>query len=67
MIVRGSERMLVQGITGRQGTFWTTRMQEYGSRIVAGVNPKKAGETHCDVPVYASAREAAADGAIDVR
>lgn len=70
MIVRGQERMLVQGITGRQGTFWTERMQAYGSRIVAGVNPKKAGETHCGVPVYASAREAAADmagaGAIDV-
>ena len=66
MIVRGNEPMLVQGITGRQGTFWTMRMQEYGSRIVAGVNPKKAGDTHCGVPVYASAREAATDGAIDV-
>ncbi len=66
MIVRGSERMLVQGITGRQGTFWTERMQEYGSRIVAGVNPNKAGDTHCGVPVYASAREAAKHDAIDV-
>ncbi|TFH42276.1 MAG: succinyl-CoA synthetase subunit alpha [Lysobacterales bacterium] len=66
MIVRGHERMLVQGITGRQGTFWTERMQEYGSRIVAGVNPKRAGDTHCGVPVYASAREVAEDGVIDV-
>ena len=66
MIVRGDERMLVQGITGRQGTFWTERMQAYGSRIVAGVNPKRAGETHCGVPVYASARDAAAQGDIDV-
>lgn len=66
MIVRGSETMLVQGITGRQGTFWTERMQEYGSRIVAGVNPKRAGDTHCGVPVYASAREAAAAHGIDV-
>ena len=66
MIVRGSDTMLVQGITGRQGTFWSERMQEYGSRIVAGVNPKRAGDTHCGVPVYASAREAAADHGIDV-
>lgn len=70
MIVRGQESMLVQGITGRQGAFWTERMREYGSRIVAGVNPNKAGETHCGVPVYASAGDAAAamagDGAIDV-
>ncbi len=58
MIVRGDERLLVQGITGKQGTFWTERMQEYGTKVVGGVNPKKAGTTHCGVPVYASAREA---------
>lgn len=58
MIVRGSERVLVQGITGRQASFWTERMQAYGTRIVGGVNPRKAGTTHCNVPVYASAREA---------
>ena len=58
MIVRGSERVLVQGITGRQGSFWTERMQAYGTRIVGGVNPKKAGTTHCGVSVYASARAA---------
>jgi succinyl-CoA synthetase alpha subunit len=58
MIVRGEELVLVQGITGRQGTFWTERMQAYGTRVIGGVNPKKAGSTHCGVPVYASAREA---------
>lgn len=58
MIVRGEERVLVQGITGRQGTFWAERMQAYGTRVIGGVNPKKAGSTHCGVPVYASAREA---------
>ena len=63
MIVRGSDRVLVQGITGKQGTFWTERMQEYGTQVVGGVNPKKAGTTHCNVPVYASARDAMdADG-----
>ncbi len=58
MIVRGADRVLVQGITGKQGTYWTERMQAYGTRIVAGVNPKKAGTRHCGVPVYASAGEA---------
>lgn len=58
MIVRGNDRLLVQGITGKQGTFWTERMQEYGTRVIGGVNPKKAGTTHCGVAVYASAKEA---------
>ena len=58
MILAGAERVLVQGITGRQGTFWTGRMQAYGTRVVAGVNPKKANTEHCGVPVFASAGEA---------
>ena len=66
MIVRGDQRVLVQGITGKQGTFWTGRMQEYGTRIVAGVNPKKAGTEHCGVPVCASAREAMREVGFDV-
>ena len=66
MIVRGANRVLVQGITGRQGTYWTERMQAYGTRIVAGVNPKKAGTRHCGVPVYASAREAMREAGFDV-
>jgi len=55
-------RILVQGITGKQGSFWTERMQEYGANIVGGVNPKKAGEQHCGVPVYGNAGDAMRDG-----
>lgn len=66
MIVHGDERVLVQGITGRQGTFWTERMQAYGTRVVGGVNPKKAGSTHCGVPVHASACEAMRAGGFEV-
>jgi len=62
MIVRGTDRVLIQGITGKQGTFWTERMQEYGTQITGGVNPKKAGTEHCGVPVYGSAKDAMADG-----
>ena len=66
MIVRRADRVLVQGITGKQGTYWTERMQAYGTRIVAGVNPKKAGTRYCGVPVYASAREAMREAGFDV-
>lgn len=65
MIVRNGERVLVQGITGRQGSFWSERMMEYGTRIVGGVNPKKAGTEHIGVPVFATAREAMDNGGFD--
>ncbi len=66
MIVRGADRVLVQGITGKQGTYWTERMQAYGTRIVAGVNPKKAGTEHCGVPVFATAGDAMSEAGFDV-
>jgi succinyl-CoA synthetase alpha subunit len=65
MILRGSETVLVQGITGKQGTFWAERMRDYGTRIVGGVNPKRAGEQHLGLPVWASARDAVGGTAID--
>lgn len=64
-ICRREHRVLVQGITGKQGSFWTERMQEYGTNVIGGVNPKKAGSRHCGVPVYATAEGAARDGTID--
>ena len=66
MIVAGAERALVQGITGRQGTYWSERMQAYGTRIVAGVNPKKANTRHCGVPVFATAGEAMRETGFDL-
>ena len=66
MIVRGHERLLVQGITGRQGSFWTAHMQDYGTRVMGGVNPRKAGTQHCGVPVYESARAAMEDAGFEV-
>lgn len=65
MIIRGSESVLVMGITGKQGTFWAERMAAYGTRIAGGTNPKRGGERHLDRPVWASARDATKDGAID--
>src|SRR5262249_46602301 len=59
MIVREKDRVVVLGITGKQGTFWTEKMIAYGTRVVGGVNPKRAGETHVGVPVFASVQDAA--------
>jgi succinyl-CoA synthetase alpha subunit len=49
-------RLLVQGITGREGLFHTARMIEYGTRVVAGVTPQKGGEWVMDgkIPVFDS-------------
>ncbi len=58
IIYRKPHRVLVQGITGKQGTFWTEKMIECGTRIVGGVNPKRAGESHLGLPVFASAADA---------
>jgi len=65
MIIRGSESVLVMGITGKQGTFWAERMRDYGTKIIGGTNPKRAGETHIGLPVWASARDAANTKPID--
>ena len=65
MILGGSDSVLVLGITGKQGTFWSERMRDYGTRIVGGVNPKRAGEQHLGLPVWATAREAARAMRID--
>ena len=66
MIVRAADRVIVMGITGKQGTFWTERMQAYGTRIVGGTNPGKAGTMHCGVPVFATAKDAMKDAGFDV-
>ena len=60
MIVRKNHRVVVLGITGKQGTFWTEKMIAYGTNVVAGINPKRAGESHIGVPIFATTAEAAA-------
>ncbi|RTL48960.1 MAG: succinate--CoA ligase subunit alpha [Bradyrhizobiaceae bacterium] len=66
MIYRRGQKVLVQGITGKQGTFWTEKMREMGTDVIGGVNPKRAGETYLGLPVYATAVEAAKHTPIDV-
>jgi succinyl-CoA synthetase alpha subunit len=66
MIPRQEHRVLVLGITGKQGQFWTQKMRECGTQVVAGVNPKKAGTVQDGVPVFASAQEAAKSAPFDI-
>jgi succinyl-CoA synthetase alpha subunit len=58
ILIDKKTRVVVQGITGGEGTFHTQRMQEYGTKIVAGVTPGKGGATHLGVPVYNTVAEA---------
>jgi succinyl-CoA synthetase alpha subunit len=66
MIVRKKDRVVVLGITGKQGTFWTEKMIGYGTNVVAGIHPKRAGETHAGVPVFATPADAARAVGADV-
>ena len=66
MIYRRGQKVLVQGMTGKQGAFWSERMREMGTDVAAGVNPKRAGETFLDTPIYGSAVEATKHTPCDV-
>jgi succinyl-CoA synthetase alpha subunit len=61
ILVNKNTRLLVQGITGREGSFHTTQMVEYGTNVVAGVTPGKAGEQVAGVPVFNTLADAVAE------
>lgn len=58
ILVDKNTRLITQGITGKAGLFHTLRCHEYGTNIVGGVNPRKAGTTIENFPVFANAKEA---------
>ncbi|MFP4082997.1 MAG: succinate--CoA ligase subunit alpha [Candidatus Aminicenantes bacterium] len=60
ILVDDQTRVVIQGITGGEGTFHTQRMQEYGTKVVAGVTPGKGGQKHLGIPVFNSVEEAVA-------
>jgi len=65
VLVDKNTRLVVQGLTGKEGTFHTKQMVEYGTNVVGGVTPGKGGTTHENIPVFNtvadSVREAGAN------
>jgi succinyl-CoA synthetase alpha subunit len=58
ILVDRHTRLLVQGMTGREGTFHTEQMQAFGTNVVAGVSPGKGGTSHLGAPVFNSVADA---------
>jgi succinyl-CoA synthetase alpha subunit len=67
ILVDGASRVLIQGITGREGMARAQLMKDYGTNVVAGVTPGRGGQAVYGIPVYDSVEEARErQGAIDV-
>ena len=66
ILVSRASRVLVQGLTGREGSFHTEQMKSYGTNVVAGVSPGKGGTTQLGVPIYDTVVDARRDTRADV-
>jgi succinyl-CoA synthetase alpha subunit len=60
IFVDETTKVIYQGLTGSQGRFYGLRNRDYGTQVVAGTNPKKAGEDVDGIPIFASVKEAVA-------
>ncbi len=66
ILLNRSSKVVVQGMTGSEGTFHTQQMLEFGTRVVAGVSPGKGGTEHLSLPVFDTVQEAVDRTAADV-
>jgi len=65
ILLNKKTRLAVHGMTGAQGSFHAQQCIDYGSNIVAGVTPGKGGSRHLNIPIFNTAKEAAAEAGAD--
>lgn len=63
ILINKETRLIVQGITGRDGGFHASKMKEYGTNVVGGTSPGKAGEQVHNIPVFNTVRDAVSETA----
>src|SRR3989442_10304728 len=66
ILLTRESRVIVQGLTGREGSFHTEQMKAYGTNVVAGVSPGKGGTTHLGLPVFDTVAQAKRETGADV-
>ena len=58
ILINKDTKLIVQGITGRDGSFHASKMKEYGTNVVGGTSPGKAGQMVCGIPVFNTVKDA---------